>query len=177
MRIIAGRLKGHSLHEPHGRKSHPMSEKMRGALFNALGDIDGLSFLDAFAGSGAVAFEALSRGAACVVAVDQDRSAHSVIERNAKDLKVGRAVKLIRANVGGWSLHNMEKKFDVVILDPPYNDLHANLLQKLVKRHVKKGGLAVLSYPGNKTPPDFERVEVITKKNYGDSQLVFYRKK
>lgn len=177
MRIIAGRLKGRILHEPHGHKSHPMSEKVRGALFNALVDIEGLALLDAFAGSGALAFEAASRGASYVVAVDQDRSAHSVIERNAKDLKLGDVVKVVRANVGGWSIHNMEKKFDIVLLDPPYGDLQTDLLQRLIKRHVKKHGLAVLSYPGNTTPPDFEQTEVVTQKNYGDAQLVFYRKK
>lgn len=177
MRIIAGNLKGHTIHEPHGHKSHPMSEKIRGALFNTLGDISGLVLLDAFAGSGALAFEAASRGASSVVAVEKDRAAHSIIERNAKELNTGKQVKIVRANTGGWSIHNMEKKFDIVLLDPPYSDLQTNLLQTLIKRHVKKNGLAVLSYPSHTLPPGFEQVEVIADKQYGDSQLVFYRKK
>jgi 16S rRNA (guanine966-N2)-methyltransferase len=77
VRIIAGSLKGRTFSEPHGHRTHPMSEKVRGALFNALGDIEGLTFLDAFAGSGALSFEAASRGAKSVIAIDKDGPAYS----------------------------------------------------------------------------------------------------
>jgi 16S rRNA (guanine966-N2)-methyltransferase len=176
MRVVAGSLKGRIFNEPSGHKTHPMSEKMRGALFNALGDIEGLSVLDAFAGSGALSFEAVSRGAKSVVAVDKDSSAHQIIENNVLGLKLAKQVHVSRANVAGWSIHNMENKFDIVLLDPPYEDLQLSLLQKLVNRHVKNGGLAVLSFPGKITYPAFERTQVAAAKDYGDSQLVFYRK-
>src|SRR5437868_2924372 len=107
MRIIAGKLKGREFKSPHGHKTHPMSDKVRGALFNILGDIDELTFLDAFAGSGALAFEAVSRGAKSVAAIDKDSSAHKALEQNAKEL-CPRDVKVIKANAGGWSIHNME---------------------------------------------------------------------
>ena len=176
MRIIAGRLKGREFKTPHGHKTHPMSDKVRGALFNVLGDISGLSFLDAFAGSGALAFEAASRGAKSIIAIDKDSAAHKVLEQNTQSL-CPREVKAVKANTGGWSIHNMEKKFDVVLLDPPYEDLQTPLLEKLIKRHVKPHGLAVLSYPGHAKAPDFNNTEVAASKNYGDAQLVFYRKK
>jgi len=153
-----------------------MSDKMRGALFNILGDVEGLTFLDIFAGSGALAFEAVSRGAAKVDAVDKDSSAHKTIENNIKELHLQKQVHLSRANAGGWSIHNMERKYDILLLDPPYDELQMNLLQRLITRHVKKGGLAVLSYPGHQEAPEFENVEPVINKNYGDSQLVFYRK-
>ena len=70
MRIISGVLGGRVFKAPNGNKTHPMSEKIRGAMFNSLGDISGLTVLDAFSGSGAVAIEAFSRGAEHVVAVD-----------------------------------------------------------------------------------------------------------
>jgi 16S rRNA (guanine966-N2)-methyltransferase len=177
MRIIAGYLGGREYKTPRGHKTHPMSEKAKGALFNVLGDIEGLTFLDAFAGSGALALEAVSRGAASVAAIEKDGPAHSVIDDNVKDLKVGDKIKVSRANAGGWSIHNMEKRFDIVLLDPPYDHLQLDLLQTLIKRHVKKGGLAVLSFPGTEAIPDFDGVEVAADKNYGDIQLVFYRKK
>jgi 16S rRNA (guanine966-N2)-methyltransferase len=176
MRIISGYLKGRVFNDPHGHNTHPMSEKVRGALFNTLGDIEGLSVLDAFAGSGALAFEAASRGAINVIAIDKDTAAHKIIENNIKELKIHKLVHSTKANIGGWSIHNMEKQFDVVLLDPPYEDLQINLLQKLINRHVKKGGLVVLSYPGKGEYSNFERTEVVANKEYGDAQLVFYRK-
>ncbi|OGL39982.1 hypothetical protein A3J32_03030 [Candidatus Saccharibacteria bacterium RIFCSPLOWO2_02_FULL_46_7] len=176
MRIIAGALKGRQFNEPHRHKTHPMSEKVRGALFNALGDIEGLTFLDAFAGSGALAFEATSRGAKSVVAVEIEKIAHSNILQNIGMLRIKQRIKAVRANVGGWSIHNMEKKFDIVLLDPPYDQIMTELLQKLMNRHVKKGGLAVLAYPGHAKIPDFDQMAVAADKSYGDIQLVFYRK-
>lgn len=177
MRIISGEQKGQQFNSPRGHHTHPMSDKVRGALFNVLGDIEGLTFLDAFAGSGALAFEAASRGAKNVVAVDKDSSAHSVIERNVKELHLKDQVKVIKANTGGWSIHNMEKKFDVVLLDPPYDDIQPNLLTRLAIRHVKPKGLAVLSLPPK---ADFildpARFKLISSKAYGDAALAFYRK-
>ena len=176
MRIIAGSLGGQTISEPHGHKTHPMSEKVRGALFNILGDVEGLTFLDAFAGSGALAIEAISRGAKHVVAVDQDKAAHSVLDKNVSEHRLQKQIDAVRANTGGWSIHNMEKKFDIVLLDPPYDDLQESLLQKLIARHVKNGGLAVLSCPGKYAAPEFDKTEIAAEKSYGDAKLVFYRK-
>lgn len=176
MRIIAGSLKGQQFQAPHGHKTHPMSDKIRGALFNILGDVEDLSFLDVFAGSGGLAFEAISRGASSVIAIDKDSSAHRTIENNIKELHLQKRIHLSRANAAGWSIHNMERKFDIILLDPPYDEVNLNLLQRLINRHIKKNGLAVLSYPGHQEIPEFEGVEQIMQKNYGDAQLVFYRK-
>lgn len=176
MRIISGELKGRELKSPHGHRTHPMSDKVRGALFNVLGDISGLTFLDAFAGSGALAFEAASRGAKLVIAIDKDTSAHMTLQQNVKDLRMQRTVQVTKANTGGWSLHNLEKRFDIVLLDPPYDELQPNLLGRLVKRHVKTGGLAVLSYPGHVESPAFQNTKIAATKDYGDAQLIFYRK-
>jgi 16S rRNA (guanine966-N2)-methyltransferase len=176
MRIIAGELKGRQFQTPHSRHTHPMSDKVRGALFNVLGDISGLTVLDVFAGSGAIAFESASRGAQSVIAIEKDGAAHMIIERNVKDLRLQRKVKVVKANAAGWSIHNMERKYDILILDPPYNELQPNLLGRLIKRHVKPGGLAVLSFPGHSKIPQFDLTEIAAAKDYGDAQLVFYHK-
>jgi 16S rRNA (guanine966-N2)-methyltransferase len=176
MRIIAGRLKGREFKSPGGHKTHPMSDKVRGALFNVLGDIEGLTFLDAFAGSGGLAFEAISRGAKSVTAIDRDSSAHKVLEQNTKEL-CPRQVKVVKANAGGWSIHNVGKKFDILLLDPPYNDIQPNLLERLAERHSQPDGIIILSLPPK---TDFSlpstSYQLLTTKSYGDSQLVFYRK-
>jgi 16S rRNA (guanine966-N2)-methyltransferase len=178
MRIIAGHLRGREFKSPRGHKTHPMSDKVRGALFNILGDIEGLTFLDAFAGSGALAFEAASRGAKSVVAIDKDSAAHTAIERNVKDLHLSVQVKVVKANTAGWSIHNMEQTFDIVLLDPPYDEIQLNLLERLAMRHANSGGLVVLSLPpkaGFTLPSTVYRL--LSTKKYGDAQLAFYRKK
>lgn len=175
MKIIAGILGGRTFDAPRGRTTRPMSEKVRGALFNTLGDIEGLSVLDAFAGSGALAYEAISRGVASALAIEQDKTAHKAIDENIKQLGIDGQITNLRANVGGWSNNNTDKQFDLVLLDPPYNNLDRQLLQKLV-RHAETGGLVVLSWPGKEPAPPFEGLEQVTNKNHGDIQLVFYRK-
>ena len=102
MRVIAGRLGGRNFASPHGNKTHPMSDKVRGALFNSLGDIEGLRCLDAFAGTGALAFEAISRGATTALALENDPSAQRTIDENIKELKLYRQVKLVKAAAGSW---------------------------------------------------------------------------
>jgi 16S rRNA (guanine966-N2)-methyltransferase len=152
-----------------------MSEKVRGALFNALGDIEDLTVLDAMAGSGALAFEAISRGAKSVVAIEQQRQPFKAISDSIKELGLQEQIRPINADAGGWSAHNSDKKFDIVLLDPPYDRLQTDLLKKLAD-HAKKGGIIVLSWPGHESPPSFDNCHLITDKNYGDTQLLFYRK-
>jgi 16S rRNA (guanine966-N2)-methyltransferase len=175
MRIITGALKGRIFREPHGSRTHPMSEKVRGALFNTLGDIEGLTILDAFAGSGALSFEGVSRGAKYVIAIDHDKHAARAIKENIRSLNLADKVKAINANASSWSDNNPDARFSIVILAPPYDNLQVKLLDKLTK-HASGGGVLVLDWPGNLAEPAFEGLEKITNKNYGDAQLVFYRK-
>ncbi len=174
MRIIAGALGGRIFDAPAGHKTHPMSDKARGGLFNALGDIEGLSVLDAFSGSGALSFEALSRGAEFATAIDIDQQAHDIIVKNSVALGVGASIKVIRVSVGSWSEQNQFARFDLVFCDPPYDKLQLPLLQKLT-RHVKPEGLFVLSWPGKLTIPEFDSYNLMKNKDYGDAQLAFYR--
>lgn len=151
-----------------------MSERVRGALFNALGDIAGLTLLDAFAGSGALSFESLSRGAEAAVAIDIDKRAHTAIVDNAKLLGLGAEIKAIRANASGWSDNNLSSQFDIVLAAPPYDNLQLGVVQKLV-RHVAPAGLLVLDWPGKLSAPELPGMTILDQKNYGDAQLVFYR--
>lgn len=175
MRVIAGTLGGRPFDSPGTFKTHPMSDKARGALFNMLGDIGGLVFLDAFAGSGALGFEAVSRGAAHVTFIEQDVSAQKTIARNGKVLGVMPRVKLIRASAGAW-LQTSSDDFDIVLCDPPYNDLQPNLIRRLAGR-VRSGGLLVLSWPGADAVPAYDGFELVARRPHGDMQLIFYRSK
>lgn len=174
MRIIAGRLKGRNFDSPGSFKTHPMSDKARGALFNVLGDIDDLTVLDAFAGTGAISFEAISRGAHSAVAIDSDRLAQKVIAENIKALGLGEKVKLIKASANGWLQTNPNATFDLVICDPPYDNLQPSLLARLAQR-VDEDGLFILSWPGDKDIPEIEGLRQVEFRSYGDASLIFFR--
>ena len=128
MRIIAGQLGGRKIQQPHGHRTHPMSEKVRGAIFNALGDIEGLTILDAFAGTGALSLEAISRGAKHATAIDLDKKAIEAMRLSAKDLGVESKMRIARINAKSWSDKNRLVQVDILLLDPPYEDLQITLL-------------------------------------------------
>lgn len=174
MRVIAGRLGGRAFAAPRGHRTHPMSEKGRGALFNALGDVSGLTVLDAFAGSGALGFEALSRGASHVTAIEHDRNAQITIADNVRSLNI-EDIKLIKANAAGW-LSTARDTFDLVLLDPPYDDLQPALLAKLADRAVRGGTVVMSLPPGTDAELPADKFKQLARKNYGDAELVFYRK-
>lgn len=175
MRVVAGSLGGRTFDSPRTHRTHPMSERIRGAIFSVLGDIVGLSVLDAFSGSGALGIEAVSRGAASVVSVENDPSAQRAIKDNIRRLDVGRSMRLVRAGLYGWSQNNPGSRFDLVLADPPFDELQMLSLQALAK-HVNEGGLLVLCWPGAERLPDLKEVALIERKTYGDAQVGFYRR-
>lgn len=176
MRVIAGSLGGRIFESPHGHRTHPMSEKARGAIFNALGDVSGLTFVDAFSGTGAIAFEAVSRGAQSVVAIELDKGASTTIVKNAESLGVTDQVQIIKASVAAWCTRNKGKTFDVVVADPPFDDLHEKIIEKRLCWFVKPGGIFVLSLPPHGRIVLGESFELVQEKNYGDNKLAFYRR-
>ncbi|PLS81908.1 16S rRNA (guanine(966)-N(2))-methyltransferase RsmD [Candidatus Saccharibacteria bacterium] len=175
LRVIAGTLGSRTFDSPDGFTTHPMGERIRGALFNILGDIEGFHVLDAFSGSGALSFEAVSRGAAKATAVERDRIAQRIIAKNIEQLGVEDRVELIRANVSQWSLTSADKRYDLILCDPPYNNLQLSTVSKLIT-HLKPNSLMVLSLPGRESAPTVNGVVVVDKRLYGDAALAFYQK-
>lgn len=173
MRIVAGSLGGRQFVSPRGHRTHPMSEKMRAALFNALGDLGGLTVLDPFAGSGAMSFEAVSRGADQSLAIEADPGAQRTVSENITSLQLSDKVKLIRASADAW-LRTSDQQFDIVVCDPPYDKPQLELLAKLADR-VKQGGLIIFSLPPNTVPALPAVFQEVAVKDYGDAQLRFYR--
>jgi len=174
LRVVAGSIGGRFFEGPDSPATHPMSERVRGALFNMLGDISGKTILDPFAGSGAVSFEALSRGAAQAILIERDRRAQETIDENIIKLGLGTRARLIRANCRSWSLTAPGEQFDLIIADPPYNDVKVSTLNMLTN-HLKPNGLMVVSYPGRESAPTVNGVVVVDKRIYGDAALAIYR--
>jgi len=118
MRVIAGEYRSRRLESLPGIDVRPTSDKLRETLFNVLGpSIQGKAFIDAYAGSGAVGIEAISRGARHVVLIEKNKQAAEVIRGNLSSLKIGREARLIQGNA---SLHLGTLAADIVFLDPPY---------------------------------------------------------
>lgn len=126
MRIIAGEFRGRRLEAPKGQGTRPTTDRVRESLMSAVhsarGGFEDACVLDAFAGSGALALEALSRGGASAVLCERDRAAASVIERNLRILGLGRdRARLVRGDVlGRLPVPLGGYPFDLVFLDPPY---------------------------------------------------------
>ncbi len=131
MRIIGGSQRSRILHFPALPGLRPTPDRVRETLFNWLGQsLDGLRCLDLFAGSGALGFEAASRGAAEVVLVDNDARAVVALEKNAALLGVGQQVRVVRAE-GLAYLERDGSHYDVIFLDPPFA---SGLLPEVLKQ-------------------------------------------
>jgi len=176
MRIISGYLKSLHFESPNNTHTHPMSEKMRGALFNILGDIEKLTVFDAYGGTGAISFEAISRGAKSSLITENDKSALKTIVRNINLLHLSDKVHVVNANCITWSKSHISTQFDLVICDPPYDDIHDNQLEGLAS-NVIVGGLLIISLPTDYHSLKFKDFEIELSKEYGDGSLFFYRKK
>lgn len=174
MKVSTGYLKGHHFKSPPGFATHPISERVKMALFNMLGDINGLTVFDPFGGSGAISIEAISLGAKSSVCLDRDFKAFKTIQQNVKDLGLEDKIKVTQANAAVWSEKNLDKQFDLVICEPPFNDLQPKVVDKMVK-HLKQKGLMVLSHPGSGSAPTVNGVVVVDNRLYGDAALAFYR--
>lgn len=136
LRIIAGSFKGRRLVSPGGRNTRPTADQVREAIFSMLESLpfefQGAKVLDFFAGSGALAFEALSRGANSAVLADRDRASAEAVRQNLEALNLQERAVFIRANwPRGLAAVSSRGPFDLIFLDPPYENL--SLPPKLLK--------------------------------------------
>lgn len=123
MRVIAGRARSMPLKTLKGINTRPTTDKTKETLFNILqADVPDCRFLDLFSGSGAIAIEALSRGAACAVLVEQNKKAAECIRENLTFTKMSERAKVYQCDVL-TALHQLEgqKPFDIIFMDPPYD--------------------------------------------------------
>jgi 16S rRNA (guanine966-N2)-methyltransferase len=176
MRVIAGELKGQRLVAPRGWKVRPTSDRVREAIFSALGDVTGARVLDLYCGTGALAIEALSRGAARAVLVDRDtRPALGNVER----LGLGDRAELVRSDIPHWlesqSAVESERRFDLVFVDAPYKlaDRVGQELNTHLPRLLAAGGRAVVE-SGARRPLRLDSLEALRQRRYGATDVSFY---
>lgn len=146
-----------------------MGERERLALFNKISDyLPGANVLDAFAGSGALGIEAMSRGAASVTFVEKSPKAAKIIRENLKTLGISGEVVLLDA-----SKFDSDKTFDVILIDPPYDKFESVEFNQLFALLDTKG-ILVLSHPGE--APAFAGLKILDSRNYAGATLSYYTK-
>jgi 16S rRNA (guanine966-N2)-methyltransferase len=175
MRIIAGSRKGARLIAPKGLATRPTGDRAREAAFNLIGPVDGAHVLDVFAGSGAMGLEALSRGAASAVFVEQDRAAADAIVRNLEKLALAGA-SVIRDDAARVLAADARagKRYDLVLVDPPYRML-AGLLPMLsayLPSVLEPGGLVVVESDAREEPE--LSLPKRTSRRYGSARITLF---
>ena len=174
MRIIAGRFKGRRLKAPTWEGLRPTSDRLRETLFNILAPrIAGAHVLDGYAGTGALGIEALSRGAAHVTFVEDDRRAAALIAGNLAACGAEGDYTIERRDVVSVLRRSAGADFDLILLDPPYDVVTVGELLEAGARALARGGLLVLERATRRepaVPPSLARVRDVRS---GDSTLTF----
>lgn len=176
-RIIAGAAKGRRLASPRGIATRPTSEKVRGAVFNVLGQFfDGGDVLDLYAGTGALALEALSRGCRRALCVEADRAAAEALGRNARACGFDDRVEVRRARVLDVLPVLPADSFALAFVDPPYAEGPEQAL-RLLDRTVARGGLVVVEHDARRPPAErYGALSLADRRDYGGTGISIYRK-
>lgn len=182
MRIVAGTLKGRRIAAPKGEATRPTADRVREALFSSLASLPGAPLaggvaLDPFAGSGALGFEALSRGVDRITFVDRDRGAIATLRANAEALGVLDRVHIVQGDSGMAASKGAIAggPFTLLLLDPPYR-LDASAIGRLVAElgaHdlLEPGAVVVYEHAEGVTVRWPEDVRPVSAKRYGSTEI------
>lgn len=177
MRVITGSARGRRLETlPGNDVTRPTAESVKEALFSMLQfDIEGKKVLDLFAGSGQLGIEALSRGAAECVFVEADRNARAVVERNIGKCGFESVSTVIPANALSFAASCAG--FDIVFLDPPYNQGFVQTILPLIAQGLNKNALVACETSASEELPESAgALSVIRSRRYGKTKITLYRK-
>ena len=178
MRIIAGQWRGRKLTAPKGDATRPTADRMRETLFSMLtsrlGDFEGLQVADLFAGSGALGLEALSRGAASCLFVEQDRAAVDTIRANITAMGARDAARVETGSA--TQLRAAAQPIDLILVDPPY---HSGAGEVALDRLLRLGWIGAETWVSLETAfnedPEIKGLSVETQRRVGKSKLSLFR--
>lgn len=172
VRVVAGAFKARRLRAPRGRDTRPTADRVREALFSMLGDVEGLRVLDLFAGSGALAIEAASRGAGPVTLVETDLRALRAIRHNLA--AVGLDAEVVRRDALSY-LGSGPGPFDLVFLDPPYSSalrLARPLAERIPRATAETGRIVTESH--TRQPLELP-LPLLRERIFGDTRIAIHR--
>ena len=177
MKITGGEACGQLIEMPDHPGARPTDESMREALFTILGKlVSGAHFLDLFAGSGLVGFEALSRGASFLTAVEKNTACVNSIAATAEKLGYQKKTKIIQTDFRKAIASLNADQFNIIFADPPYMSEHSKLLIKLIaeKKLLKANGVLIVEHDkGVSLEPEDKSMRLIECRHYGQSAFSF----
>jgi len=176
VRIVGGSHGGRVLRAPSGAQTRPTSEKVREAVFQILGSIEGAHVLDLFAGSGALGIEALSRGAASVTFVDSGKLALAAIRGNLADLALGDRATVLATDAIAAARKPTTTPWRLVFVDPPYaSDLATRAVLAMPTASLAPDAVIVIEHDRRNAPPEALGSLLRTdQRRYGDTLISFY---
>jgi 16S rRNA (guanine(966)-N(2))-methyltransferase RsmD len=184
MRITGGTLRSRALKAPRGQATRPTTDRVREALFGILisaGVVEGARVLDLYAGTGALALEALSRGAASALLVESGREALVALRANVTSLGLEGRARIMPGDVAQLLRRVPEgEPFDLVFADPPWALVDAGppgavLSGLAVAGRIAPEGRVVLEHSARTPPPDIDGLDRLDTRRYGDTALTFYK--
>jgi 16S rRNA (guanine(966)-N(2))-methyltransferase RsmD len=181
MRVISGKARGTKLFAPDDSKTiRPTSDYVRENLFNIIQqDVAEATFLDVFAGTGAVGIEALSRGAGSAVFIDNSQKAVELIKKNLEKTNLADFAVIIKGSMPETLKKLSGRKFDIIFLDPPYFEggLPDKTLNEVLEQDIlDENGIIVIEAPCREQIKYPGKLEVYKEKIYGSSKLIFLMK-
>ena len=178
MRVIAGQYKGRRLKTPTWEGVRPTSDKLRETLFNILApQVPGARVVDGYAGTGAIGIESLSRGAAHVTFIEQDRRGAALIAANLAVCGVGEGYTIERGDAAAvLRALPADVEYDLVLLDPPYDADSQTVQEALIAAagRMSAGAVLVLEHARRREPPEVAPLQRVRDVLSGDSTLTFF---
>lgn len=181
MRITGGRSRGRILLGPKGHLIRPTADRVREAIFNILGqDLSGYHVLDLFSGTGSLGLEALSRGAAYAVFIDNLNESIGLIKKNVERCGCGRSSRILMRDLTKgipWEQTFLRNKLDLVFLDPPYSkDLAPTLVAEIATEQRLSDIARIVIETGKTTdlPVNFSGLSRVHSRTYGDTKISIY---
>ena len=177
MRIIAGSNKGARIFAPKGHDTRPTGDRVREAAFNLIGPVEGAAVLDLFAGSGAMGLEALSRGAASAVFVENDREASRTIDRNLDKLRLTGARLVQQDALRALAAEAAAgRRYDLVLVDPPYEMFSSlqNRLSQYLPAVLSEDGVVVVE-TDSRDEPELPLLSKRTSRRYGSARITLFQ--
>lgn len=182
MRVVAGRFKGTALAAPRSQGTRPTSDRLRETVFNILAhgldvDLDGIRVLDLFAGTGALGFEAISRGAGHCTFIEEGAEARGVIRRNMETLGLNGAAKIFRRDATRLGSAGTIAPFDLLFADPPYDKGMGEkaLVSAAAGGWLTPGAVCILEERASAEIDVPQGFELLDQRQTGDSQVLFLR--